>query len=341
VGAVLSNYIERERAKVNAYLERKRLKSSANTKKEPTEPKPSYIPLSFCERAERIISELVVRKGEFPALTESMLRDVQGGTSFRNDAYDLRQAMSRSPDFGLDMNGVTALDLILTAAGLANAAHRHLCDLAQVRGSGLNPVVQTRAAQREAARKGDPDTPSPPVIIGRRKANEKPGFQAPDPYEGKEGLDAKILSEAPFFQVIELLKTACDGKVPRFIEFELFPIAYKLAGNKPEILSALLLPESIGTFSSRAPFYTDLKNALAARKEKIPSVAVAEKIVKAVLRNRELGKMADYNPKSEEALKGVSGKSGRANVQKQEELPEQFIKSLPPILDPDARSKGW
>ena len=351
ISTVLSTYIERERTKVHAYSERKRTKPSADSKTGPAEPKPSYIPLSFCERAERIISELAARHDPFPALTESLLRDVQGGTSFRNDAYDLRQAMSRSPEFGLDMTGVTALDLVLVAAGIANASHRPLSESVWIRGSGFNPVPSRakqreaarkgdpydprRAKQREAARKGDPYDPRPPVKVGSG-AKAKPGFRTEDPYKGKQELAPELLAQAPFQQAIAFFGTY--ELAPRFVKFELFPMALELADGKPEILAALLLPESISPFSTRAAFYTDLKNALNARNGKIPSVKVAGKIVQKVLSDRALGKMPEQTTAGTKAAKRIS----RLDVQNQpgRELPAQFIKSLPPILDPDAGSKS-
>ena len=287
-------------------------------------------PATYCQRAERVISAMAAEG--IVTLTEDMVKSVPGGTSLMNNSYELRKAIARA--LGEDL-AFTALDLLLAGAALENARWRNLADAVQVRNSKLNPVP-TREERREDARKGDPYDPRPPVKIGICNTKGKTGFQTPDPYEGKHGLDAKILSKPPFPQAIALFGTY--EQVPRFIKFELFPIAHKLASGKPEIMAALFLPEGIGSYSTRAAFYTDLKNALAARKEKIPSVKVAEKIVQKVLSDRKLGKMSD----SEENGKVnniITGRVGRLNVQKPQELPDQFLKSIPDPRERDTWEK--
>jgi hypothetical protein len=293
-------------------------------------------PTKFCEKAERAISLIVPKEHGISVLTESIVKDIYGGTSLMNSSYELRNAIMREVP---NAPAISALDLVLVAAAMQNAEWLNLADSVTIRGSNFNPE-STRAEGRAAGERDKYDV-RPPVKVGSGKA-KAPGFQAKDPYAGKQELDSNILAQAPFTEVIALFGTY--EQAPRFLKFELFPIAYKLAGNKPEVLTALLLPESIGTFSTRAAFYTDLKNALAARKAKIPSIAVAEKIVQRVLSDRALGLMPEHERKGDEAiLKGLTGKPGRANVQQQpsQELPEQFIKSLPPILDPDPESKSW
>jgi len=309
LGATLSAYLDIERAKPThrRFLE------------------------TFPERADKVVSTLLGRAPGLKQLTEDHIISTESGSQLRRDAYALRTMLLAAK---LDDSKPTAIELIAVAAGMNNSALRPFADSLYFKSSQFNPTP-TRAAQREAARTGDPYEVRPPVKIGRRSAKEKSGFQAKDPYKGKKELAQEILEQAPFPQAIAFFGTY--EQVPRFIKFELFPKAYKLAGGKPEILRALLLPEGASSTyinKSMAAFYTDLKNALAARKGNIPSVAVAEKIVQKVLSDREPVKMPDQTTAG-------TRKGSRLDVQKQEERIERVLGIQSSIPESDAESKSW